>query len=119
MRAQRMTRQLHLLRAGINRAAFGGEQQAIGEPVKQAEFKIVFEPLYAAQHRGRAGAQRRRGLAEARRARDRNEHAQIVPRNALEQRSPDGVFRFCTDPLRKFCHRPEYPLAMLLYGGQF
>src|SRR5436305_2990650 len=118
MPAQRVTRELHLLRGGINRVAFGGEREALRHPVEHTKLKIFLEPLDATEHIGRAGAQSGCGLAKTQSARRDNEHAQIVPRNALEQRSPNGVFRFCSYPLRKFCHRSEHPLAMLLYGGR-
>ena len=115
LRTQRVAGALHLLRGGVDRAALGGQRDAIWEPVEQAEADGIFKPLHP-PHDGRgARAQRGRGLAEAERARDDDKHAQVVPRDAVEQPHPDGVLQICSALLRKFCHRPAYLPAILLF----
>ena len=64
MSAQRMTGALHLLRALVDAPAFFRQSESVVQPVEQAEFENLLQPLDAA-HDGRGTcAQRGCGLAE-------------------------------------------------------
>ena len=116
MRAQRVAGALHLLRARVDRAAFGGERDAFRQAIEQAEAERLFEPLHPPHDGRRTGAQRGCGLAEAQRARDHDEDAQVVPRNALEQRRPRWAAPFLQHPVPIILPPPRAPLALCYFS---
>jgi hypothetical protein len=90
-----MTGALHLLRALVDALAFLGQSESVVQPVEQADFENLLQPLDAAHDGRRTGAQRGCGLAETQGARNGDEDAQVIPRNALKQRGADGLLHFC------------------------
>src|SRR6202008_4442961 len=91
MSAQRMTGAFHLLRTPVDVLAFLRQSESVVQPVEQAKLENLLQPLDAAHDCWCTAAQRGRGLAKTQSARNDDENAQIIPRNTLEQRGPDGL----------------------------